>query len=56
MAEARRPYPASLLVDYPDRELNRLTSFFRLITVIPIAILLCLVSGAVFSSEDDHGW
>ena len=56
MAEARRPYPASLSVDYPDRELNRLTSFFRLITVIPIAILLCLVSGAVFSSEDDQGW
>jgi len=56
MAEARRPYPASLSVDYPDRELNRLTSFFRLITIIPIAIILCLVSGAVFSSEDDYGW
>ena len=56
MAEGKKPYAASLSVDYPDRELNRLTSFFRLITVIPIAILLCLVSGAVFSSEDDHGW
>jgi F0F1-type ATP synthase assembly protein I len=55
MAEGKKPYPASLSVDYPDRELNRLTSFFRLIIIIPIAILLCLVSGAVFSGEEDHG-
>ena len=55
MAEDKKPYPASLSVDYPDREPNRLTSFFRLITVIPIAILLCLVSGAVFSGEEDRG-
>jgi hypothetical protein len=26
-------------VDYPDRKLNRLTSFFRIFTVIPIAIV-----------------
>jgi hypothetical protein len=32
-------------VDYPDRELNRLTTFFRLFTVIPIAIVLAFVSG-----------
>jgi len=56
MADGKKPYPASLSVDYPDRELNRLTSFFRLITIIPIAVLLCLVSGAAFRSEDDHGW
>ena len=46
MAEGKKPYPASLSVDYPDRELNRLTSFFRLILIIPIGILLCLVNGA----------
>jgi hypothetical protein len=56
MSEGKKPYPAGLSVDYPDRELNRLTSFFRLITVIPIAIILCLVSGAVFRSGDDRGW
>src|SRR5512137_769027 len=56
MAEGKKPYPASLSVDYPDRELNRLTSFFRLITVIPIGILLCLVTGAVFRSGDEHWW
>jgi Domain of unknown function (DUF4389) len=34
------PYPVTLTVDYPDRNLNRLTTFFRLVTVIPIAIVL----------------
>lgn len=38
-------YPVTLDVAYPDRELNRLTTFFRPFTVIPIAILLGLVSG-----------
>lgn len=56
MAEAKKQYPASLSIDYPDRELNRLTSFFRLITVIPIAVLLSLVSGAVFNWGDDGNW
>jgi len=51
--EDKRPYPASLSVDYPDHELNRLTSFFRLITIIPIAIILCLVTGAVWESGKD---
>ena len=50
MAEDKKPYPASLSVDYPDRELNRLTSFFRLIVIIPIGILLCLVNGAAWES------
>jgi Domain of unknown function (DUF4389) len=39
-------YPAALDVDYPDRPLNRLTTFFRIFTVIPIAIVLSTVSGA----------
>ncbi len=39
-------YPATLEIDYPDRELDRLTTLFRPFTVIPIAILLALVSGA----------
>ena len=40
-------YPATLDVDYPDRPLNRLTTFFRAFTIIPIAIILATVSGAV---------
>src|SRR4051794_21681216 len=39
-------YPAALDVDYPDRPLNRLTTFFRFLTIIPIAIVLSAVSGA----------
>jgi hypothetical protein len=56
MSEDKRPYPVSLSVDYPDRELNRLTSFFRLIVIIPIAVLLCLVSGAVWESGEGQQW
>jgi hypothetical protein len=41
-------YPATLTIDYPDRPLNRLTTFFRIFIVIPIAIILALVSGANF--------
>jgi len=43
MQEAPAPYPASLRVDYPDR-LNRLTTFLRVFTVIPIAIVLDLLT------------
>jgi len=45
-AQAASGYPATLDVDYPDRPLNRLTTFFRMFTIIPIAILLGTVSGA----------
>jgi hypothetical protein len=45
------PYPASLSIDYPDRPLNRLTTFFRIFTVIPIAIILGLLAGGVGSSQ-----
>jgi hypothetical protein len=38
-------YPARLEIDYPE-ESDRMTTFFRLIWVIPIAIILGLVSGA----------
>jgi hypothetical protein len=36
-------YPARLDIDYPER-LDRLTSFFRLIWIIPIAIVLNVLS------------
>jgi hypothetical protein len=38
-------YPVQFSVDYPDRPLNRLTTFFRLFTTIPIAIVLGSVAG-----------
>jgi len=39
-------YPVSFDVEYPDRELNRLTTGLRIFTVIPIAIVLATVSGS----------
>jgi len=45
MADANARYPATLEIDYPDRDLDRLTSLLRVITVIPIAIVLGLVMG-----------
>jgi hypothetical protein len=41
--KSSQAYAARLEIDYPDR-LNRLTTFFRPILVIPIAIILSLLS------------
>jgi small-conductance mechanosensitive channel len=38
-------YPVQFSVDYPDRDLNRLSTAFRIIIAIPIFIVLALVSG-----------
>jgi len=38
-------YPVQFSVDYPDRDLNRLTTAFRIIVAIPILIVLGAVSG-----------
>ena len=50
-------YPVQLSIDYPDRKLNRLTTFFRAFTVVPIAIVLAALSGsdnATWSSGSDR--
>ena len=39
------PYPVQFFVEYPDRPLNRLTTFFRILVAIPILIVLGTVSG-----------
>jgi len=38
-------YPVAISVDYPDRDLNRLTSALRIFTVIPIAIVAASIGG-----------
>jgi Domain of unknown function (DUF4389) len=38
-------YPVQFSVDYPHRPLNRLTTFFRIFTAIPILILLATIGG-----------
>ena len=49
---ATSSYPVQLSVDYPDRQLNRLTSAFRIFTAIPILILL----GALAGSNGSYTW
>jgi hypothetical protein len=47
-------YALTYSVDYPDRELNRLTTFFRFFTAIPIAIVLATVNHYAFGGWDDR--
>jgi hypothetical protein len=49
MAETAAGYPVTLTVDYPDRDLNRLTTFFRSILFIPAGVILALVTAPVWS-------
>jgi Domain of unknown function (DUF4389) len=45
MDEATSDYPAVLHVEYPEEARDWLSTFFRPLTVIPIAIILGLLSG-----------
>ncbi len=56
MAETSTAYPVSLSIDYPDRNLNRLTTFFRIFTAIPIGIILWLLNGANSQWDGGGGW
>jgi len=55
MAQTTTAYPMSLSVDYPDRALNRLTTFFRLITIIPILIIVGLITSTTFGDDKTGG-
>src|SRR6266496_1447882 len=46
-------YPIQFSVDYPDREINRLTTAFRLVVIIPIAIVLGTVFGGTWQWSSD---
>jgi hypothetical protein len=46
-------FSVQLSVDYPDRDLDRLTSALRIFTVIPIAIVLWSLEG--FSGRSSGG-
>ena len=43
--EAGTSYPVQFDIEYPERELNRLTTAFRIFMVIPIAIVLAALGG-----------
>jgi hypothetical protein len=48
-------YPVAFSVDYPDRELNRLTTAFRIFTVIPIVLVLASIGGYSGAWSHDGG-
>jgi Domain of unknown function (DUF4389) len=48
-------HPVKYSVDYPDRDLNRLTTFFRIFTAIPILFVLGSVSGATWQWSYEQG-
>ena len=48
-------YPVRFSVDYPDRDLDRATTFFRLFVAIPILIVLGAVSGGTWETTTDAG-
>jgi hypothetical protein len=56
MEGAASRYPVQFSVVYPDRELNRLTTFFRLIVAIPILIIVTLVSGNESYATRGENW
>jgi hypothetical protein len=45
MTMALLAYPITLSVDFPDRDLDRLTTAFRIIIAIPILFVLTLLTG-----------
>jgi len=51
-------YPVQFAVDYPDRSLDRLTTFFRVIVAIPIGIVFGSLAGYNWSwtTRSGGGW
>jgi Domain of unknown function (DUF4389) len=54
-AAAGADYPVTFSVDYPDRPLNRLTTFFRIFTAIPIWIVFASIGGYSSTWANGHG-
>ncbi|MFL5951240.1 MAG: DUF4389 domain-containing protein [Gaiellaceae bacterium] len=53
--EGRPRHPVQFAVAYPDRDLDRATTFFRIFTLIPIAIVLGAVDGgSTYTSRAGH--
>jgi len=49
-AQRNDTYEARLTVEYPERNLNRLSTALRLLYLIPIAIILALLDGTFFDN------
>jgi hypothetical protein len=53
---AMSEYPVKFSVAYPDRDLNRLRTAFRLIVAIPIVIVLGALGGHESYASGDNNW
>ncbi len=60
MADVPIDFPVKFTVDYPDRPLDKVTTFFRIFAAIPIMIVLVLLIGVAFQGQDngrcDNAW
>ena len=56
MSNGATAFPATLRIDYPDRERNRLTTFFRPFTVLPIALIAAMVGGTAIHATDKYAY
>ena len=52
MTKTPDAYPASLSIDYPDRPLDKPSTFLRIFAIVPIGVVLALVSGTVWDYKD----
>jgi uncharacterized membrane protein len=55
ISTAARNHPLRFEIDYPERELNRMSTFFRLLVAIPILIVLSSVAGGVWQWSYEDG-
>ena len=55
MPEKNDSYPVTVSINYPEKP-DRLTTFFRPFTLIPILIILVLVGGRVLFSFQEQGY
>jgi len=56
MAETSSPYPVTLSIDFPDRPLDKLTTFFRPFVAIPILIIIGLLAGGTTEVWEGASW
>ena len=54
MSSSADPHAARLTIDYPERDLNRISTALRLVYAIPVMIVLGVVAGGV--AGDTAGW
>ena len=47
MSSSADPHAARLTIDYPDRDLDRVSTALRLVFAIPVMIVLGVVAGGV---------